>query len=105
MLPCPAPRVRFADSENISTEDRKRRRPADTLDGSSSNDVAKEVSSNASMTEEEKMLLRKMLHECPVPKPNVLIGQVLGFEVKTAGQPSRPRIETASSPKTRKELG
>jgi len=100
ILPCPAPRVKFADSEVEIAEDGKRRRmrrPVITPDGDDPDGEAETMPSR-SMSEEEKELMRKKSHECPVPKPRGLVGGVLGFKKEeTAEKLPSPRIETEIS--------
>lgn len=48
------------------------------------------------MIEERKLLLKKA-HECPVPKPSGLVGEVLGFQKSQKGRRearSPPQMET-----------
>ena len=95
IVPCPAPRVKFADSDFEITEDgkRRRRRPAvgsEESAGGDKGDLALPV-----IPEEEKLAMRRKSHGCPVPKPSGIIGEVLGFKKEeTAKKAQRPRIET-----------
>lgn len=104
ILPCPAPRVTFADSEFEITEDgkrRRRRRPVQTLDDGSP-DGQMEAISGPAMSEEEKVLMQKKSHECPVPKPRGFIGEVLGFKnEETVEKLPKPRVETGTSRSSR----
>ena len=104
ILPCPTPRVKLADSDFEIMEDGKRRRRQPT-DGSKENHGReKEYSALPMISEEEKLAMRRKSHECPVPKPRGIIGQVLGFKKEeTAEKASRPRIETTNVPRPRKE--
>ena len=57
-----------------------------------------------SADEEGQIINRKNPHECPIPKPGGLIGEVLGF--KREGQAEkrpRPRIETGTPQRSKKE--
>ena len=108
ILPCPAPRVKFADGDFEVTEDgkrRRRRRPADALtplDSGGEGEGA--VASSLEVSEEEKITMRKKSHECPVPKPRGFIGEVLGFrKEETAEKLPWPRIETTKVPRSRSE--
>ncbi|MCJ1485852.1 hypothetical protein MMC06_006027, partial [Schaereria dolodes] len=80
ILPCPAPRTEFADVEWAADGRRRRRRRrsdtdvARTLEGSQAGD-----SSVVGRSDEAEALARRA-HECPVPKPRGLIGEVLGFK-------------------------
>ncbi|KAI2468919.1 hypothetical protein F4781DRAFT_246114 [Annulohypoxylon bovei var. microspora] len=83
ILPCPAPRVKYADSEVAADGTRRRRRrkpePAEVKDGmvqfeSPSEDfdkISAETRGVATRARKEK--------ECPVPKPGGVIGDLMGF--------------------------
>ncbi|KAI1209909.1 uncharacterized protein F4807DRAFT_78096 [Annulohypoxylon truncatum] len=83
ILPCPAPRVKYADSEVAPDGTRRRRRrkpePAEAKDGivqfeSPSEDfekIAAETGGAATRARKER--------ECPVPKPGGVIGNLMGF--------------------------
>ncbi|KAK0637313.1 hypothetical protein B0T17DRAFT_481590 [Bombardia bombarda] len=72
VLPCPAPRVSFADGEmpDGATKRRRRRRPdnLETKDGI--------VQFQANIDDDEAMKLKR---ECPVPKPKGMLGELFGF--------------------------
>lgn len=54
------------------------------------------------ISEEEKALMRKKAHECPVPKPPGIIGRLLGFKSEDSGEEQpRPRIVTQKASKAR----
>ncbi len=95
IIPCPAPRVDFADSDNWEySEDgtgrrRRRRRRRERRIQEQEAEVAGGGSGADAGTEgvgerEEMAARRKKAHECPVPKPGGVIGEVLGFR-KTGG--------------------
>ena len=89
LLPCPAPRSNYADAPG--TEDgqgRKQRTKPDNTNG--------QAESGQHLGHvDEALLLRKKAHECPVPKPGGLIGEVLGFKKQdTRIKPAKPRMET-----------
>ncbi|KAG4223709.1 hypothetical protein PC116_g27827 [Phytophthora cactorum] len=87
ILPCPAPRVTYADSEIApdGTRRRRRRKPESAVvkDGivqfeSPSEDlerVTKETGGIATRARKER--------ECPVPKPGGVIGELMGFKGKS----------------------
>jgi len=86
ILPCPAPRVAFADGEMSDGKRRRRKRPevTETKDGyvqfqperDEADDKAKAVVS---------------ARECPVPKPTGVLGGILGFNKENGDEPeSRP---------------
>lgn len=56
------------------------------------------------ISEEEKVMMRKKAHECPVPKPPGIIGRVLGFKGGDCDQEqSRPLLVTQKTPEVRKD--
>ncbi|CZS88426.1 hypothetical protein WAI453_010772 [Rhynchosporium graminicola] len=91
ILPCPAPRVTYADHGTPQTR-RKRRRRKCPADEDESSGVVKDLST----TEEsgdviEAMGLRKQKRECPVPKPSGLVGEIMGlWGSSSAGKGSKP---------------
>lgn len=104
IVPCPAPRVKFADSELEITEDGKRRRRRPAVGSGESAGGDKGVSALPVISEEEKLAMRRKSHACPVPKPSGIIGEVLGFKKEeTAEKAQRPRIETTIVSPSRKD--
>ena len=93
VFPCPAPRRTFADSEMTITADgqqvpriRRRRRKDSELDSemsrpgqSTPSDAVDEEVSTFFQMEEEAEKLAHVGHECPVPKPKGVLGELLGF--------------------------
>ncbi|MCJ1277492.1 hypothetical protein MMC21_005305 [Puttea exsequens] len=82
IFPCPAPRIKYADSEFEVIEDgrqRRRRRPPPTINNAEQLPTAGAIS-GTSLSEAEQENMRKKSHECPVPKPKGIVGQVLGFK-------------------------
>lgn len=77
ILPCPAPRVEFADVEVGEDGTRRRRRKRKT-DGDGEADATGQKDERVEVLSERDILVRKA-HECPVPKPGGRIGRVLGF--------------------------
>lgn len=79
MLPCPAPRVKFADSETTADGTRRRRRrkpePTEVKDG-----IAQFESSNSDF---DRLSNGEAKRECPVPKPGGVLGQLMGFSKST----------------------
>ncbi|KAK3353015.1 hypothetical protein B0T25DRAFT_454417 [Lasiosphaeria hispida] len=77
ILPCPAPRVVYADGEmpDGSTK-RRRRRPevAEAADGIVQFEANSESSEDGTTTK-----TRIPKRECPVPKPKGMLGELLGF--------------------------
>jgi cytochrome c oxidase assembly factor 2 len=79
VLPCPAPRVSFADGELSDASGRRRRRrrpgPADAKDGET--------------TDDDAGISMRTKRECPVPKPGGVVGELLGFkQANPAAKPS-----------------
>jgi cytochrome c oxidase assembly factor 2 len=72
MLPCPAPRVKFADGEMPDGKRRRRRRPeiTETAEGNV-------VEFNGIEDDEIRARAKR---ECPVPKPGGAVGELLGFK-------------------------
>lgn len=65
--------------------------------GSHLDDEIETVRSRA-MSEEERDRMRKLSHECPVPKPRGRIGKVLGFKKEEVSEkPPKPEVETRPS--------
>jgi cytochrome c oxidase assembly factor 2 len=93
VLPCPAPRVAFADGESIEAgsdgKRRRKRKARPTLneeEGSKpeSRSVADGVTGRytARPDEADDEILRAVeakQRECPVPKPRGVLGELLGF--------------------------
>ncbi|MCJ1250885.1 hypothetical protein MMC30_008113 [Trapelia coarctata] len=77
ILPCPAPRIEFADTE-MTEDGRRRRRRRRSNSGENVDMKGEKLDTTMEMADEKAMLARKA-HQCPVPKPTGLIGQVLGF--------------------------
>lgn len=75
VLPCPAPRVTFADGEMIDENGRRRRRrkPQNA-------EVDKDgMVQFESMSTDAPSPQRGTARECPVPKPRGMLGELLGF--------------------------
>ncbi|KAJ5408897.1 hypothetical protein N7509_002780 [Penicillium cosmopolitanum] len=108
VFPCPAPRRTFADSEMTITADgqqlpriRRRRRKEVEMDAetahpvlpTSSGPVDEEVSTFFQM-EAEAQKLTQANHECPIPKPKGVLGELLGFRNARGDQ----QRQTAEAP-------
>lgn len=101
VFPCPSPRRTFADSEMIITADgqqvpriRRRRRKdvemgadAPVPDHPTPSGAMDEEVSTFFLMEEEAEKLAQVGHECPVPKPKGVLGQLLGFRNAPSQQP------------------
>lgn len=87
LLPCPAPRIAYADGEMNADGTPKRRRRRKSIN---TTEVAKESSNEAKLVEEastddeyntdEHIGGNRARRECPVPKPSGIVGQILGFK-------------------------
>lgn len=105
ILPCPAPRVEFADAEIEYSEDgrrrRRRRKPREHVADVSGGDESFGGIEAGPLEREEMELRRKKAHECPVPKPGGVIGEVLGF--KRGRGEARPSVETVQLDRRKNE--
>jgi cytochrome c oxidase assembly factor 2 len=81
VLPCPAPRVAYADDQVDGRTRRRRRRRKYVEDGGKEEVVVEESS-------DEEDALRRGKRECPVPKPGGVMGEILEFaNGKGGGKP------------------
>jgi cytochrome c oxidase assembly factor 2 len=77
ILPCPAPRVSYADGEMPEGSGKRRRRRKPEITETAEGNI---VDFNG--TEDDEVRARTK-RECPVPKPGGAVGELLGFR-KTA---------------------
>ncbi|KAL9116875.1 MAG: hypothetical protein Q9187_006596 [Circinaria calcarea] len=99
ILPCPAPRAEFADVEIMEDGRRRRRRRrmnGDTRVVECAQDDWKLDEATLRELAVEEELFRRKTHECPVPKPKVIVGRVFGLE-----QPKRQDSDNAAKPNTK----
>lgn len=104
IVPCPAPRVKYADSDIEVMEDGRRRRRRRTTDAPIDESFGAERAAQTSLyiSEKEKDRMRKKAHECPVPKPPGVIGRILGFNVEDREEERpRPRVVTQTATEAR----
>ncbi|KAI1074968.1 hypothetical protein F5B20DRAFT_420628 [Whalleya microplaca] len=110
ILPCPAPRVTYADSSTSpdGTKRRRRRRPqpAEVKDGlaqfeGTSEDFERIAANGGDMTAAGARRRRKE-RECPVPKPGGVIGELMGFTTSSGGGNGS---SSGSKAKTRTDRG
>jgi hypothetical protein len=109
LFPCPAPRRTFADSEMTITADgqqvprvRRRRRKDVELDSETARPgyptppgaVDEEVTTFFQMEAEAEKMAR-VGHECPVPKPKGVLGELLGFRNARGNEPSQTQARGA----------
>ncbi len=84
-VPCPAPRVQFADSElevRGNPQGMKERTVRAELDPSKNTVEIRDLP----VSEEEVAAMQKAAHECPVPKPYGAIRKILGFSTSDTAQ-------------------
>ena len=106
ILPCPAPRVNFAESDFEILEDgkRRKRRPSTETLSDESAGTDSELQIPLHISEEEKALMKKRAHTCPVPKPPGIIGKVLGFKNEDSEEEqSRPQMVTQKESRARED--
>lgn len=85
-------------------EDGRRRRRRRTSEGLSEEGTGADGTKRLPLhiSEEEKALMRKKAHECPVPKPPGIIGRLLGFKGEDSREEQpRPRIVTPKASEVR----
>jgi len=80
VLPCPAPRTSFADSEMTEDGRRRRKRRVSHTEQKAKDSVSVQAMpiQEPAMTEAES--IHQQSRECPVPKPGGILGRVFGFE-------------------------
>jgi cytochrome c oxidase assembly factor 2 len=79
ILPCPAPRVKYADGEMPDgSGKRRRRRKPEITETPEGNIVEFGTSSEDSLPSSARTK-----RECPVPKPGGVVGELLGFKKPT----------------------
>jgi len=86
-LPCPAPRVLYAD-DGTPIPRRKRRKPA--ICGTDEEGGVKEGCSEGEAPERIEGGKRELKRECPVPKPGGIVGEILGFKSSTGEKGNKP---------------
>lgn len=89
LLPCPAPRVTFADGEMPDGSGRRRRRRKPEITETTEGSI---VDFNGM---DDNEIRARTKRECPVPKPGGTVGELLGFgkakATAAAEDSSRPR--------------
>jgi cytochrome c oxidase assembly factor 2 len=86
ILPCPAPRVKYADGEMPPEGKQRRRRRKPEITETAEGNIVDFGSSSSS--EEDGLKTARTKRECPVPKPGGAVGELLGFR-KTTDKDSR----------------
>ena len=89
ILPCPAPRVAYADGEAMVDETgrRRRRRPAQPVE------IKNGIAQFERTTEEASasMMEDRSNRQCPVPKPGGILGEMLGFHQPRSTTPRKDK--------------
>jgi len=96
ILPCPAPRVVYADADveiDGNGRRRRRRKPREQVEASDGTAGAESRTDEETLQDRTRM---KTGRECPVPKPGGMIGELLGFHTtkeseRLAKPPEPPR--------------
>jgi len=87
VLPCPAPRIAFADGECPDGTRRRRRRSRVEKEQQDSRE--RDQSANESRSEEssddEAITVKPKGGVCPIPKPGGIVGEILGFKNSSSG--------------------
>ncbi|KAI0022156.1 hypothetical protein F4780DRAFT_204463 [Xylariomycetidae sp. FL0641] len=91
LLPCPAPRVTYADASTDPTSGRRRVRrrreaAAEVTDGLAQFDSPAGEDFEAVGGANKDASPRRERRECPVPKPGGVIGELMGFSKSTSAQ-------------------
>lgn len=105
IIPCPAPRLAFAEGEQISISEegrRRRRRQRRKADQGQEESISEEES--VTLLDQMKESIKKT-RECPVPKPMGIIGSLLGSGKgeKEAAIPPKVRVETRKAERRRSD--
>lgn len=90
VLPCPAPRVAYADDGTPQNGKRRRRRKCS--DAGEKENVVEE-----SGDEVEGAGVRGNKRECPLPKPGGIVGEMLGFKSSSTAGSNTGSGRTSSS--------
>lgn len=96
IIPCPAPRLAFAEGEQISISEagRRQRVKRRRIEDQGQEDSISEAES-VTLLDQRKGSVKKA-RECPVPKPMGIIGCLLGSEKgeEEVALPPKVRVET-----------
>lgn len=86
VLPCPAPRITYADGEIVEDENGRRRRRRRVQQ--QSQEVQGGVVQFNNITQEDLVDQEgnRSKRECPVPKPGGKVGELLGFKQSSKSQ-------------------
>ncbi|KAK0627127.1 hypothetical protein B0T14DRAFT_422338 [Immersiella caudata] len=84
VLPCPAPRVVYADGEMPDGATRRRRKKRPETTDTTNGVVQFPVTSNVDGDDDSTGKAAASKRECPVPKPSGMLGELLGFRKSAA---------------------
>jgi cytochrome c oxidase assembly factor 2 len=91
ILPCPSPRVAFADGEAMVDENGKRRRKRRANPEIKDGIVQFDKSIEEEISESTRRTAKNV---CPVPKPGGMLGELLGFhKTKSEDEQSSRRVD------------
>lgn len=95
VLPCPAPRVAFADGESPDGQPQRRRRRRKCVENEGEQRKEGSAVDESSDEGESTIMARiqgpKPKRECPVPKPGGMVGELLGFKPSSDGDEKRSK--------------
>lgn len=95
ILPCPAPRTKYADGEMPPDGKQRRRRRKPAIAETAEGNIVDFESSSSVSSEEDGVRTPRVRRECPVPKPGGAVGELLGFR-KTTEKDSRQGADQAA---------
>lgn len=82
----------MADTDLVGEQDGRRRRTVREMDRNGLDDEEEEAEASFGLAEERERM-KKQGHECPIPKPGGIVGEVLGFENRTERmRATRPEV-------------
>jgi cytochrome c oxidase assembly factor 2 len=90
VLPCPAPRVVYADGQMPDGPAKRRRRKRPETTETADRIVQFPTTSENDGDDDSAAKAASSKRECPVPKPSGMLGELLGFKKSTSGD-SDPR--------------
>lgn len=94
VLPCPAPRVAYADDGTLQNSKRRRRRRVCSDAVADEKESGDEVELAEGEGEEGVRLSKRA---CPVPKPGGIVGEILGFKSSSTETSNTGSSRTTSS--------
>jgi cytochrome c oxidase assembly factor 2 len=96
VIPCPAPRIAYADGETDidGTPKRRKRRKCPNPDGSRKEGLNEAKEQEDGLVDDEDSVKggggeTRLRRECPVPKPSGIVGEILGFKSDSSREQSK----------------